>query len=201
MCRYNKNIMSEEAIRHAVEAPTLDIYNDMNFKYAVVSLLMAIDNRLMAMSGQPVKDRTIKVDRHHGGKDDDSHKESTGGSMNKKPWQSVPFTESSPPSMKVILDEFLDTGHTNDDKTNKKKPKKPEDDLTAEERWGEDRILTLHEAQRLKTIIDDALDMQHAWNYRSAMARFAVSDHERLRRIERKIDKLMERDKNEKESH
>lgn len=196
MCRYNKNIMSEEAIRHAVEAPTLDIYNDMNFKYAVVTLLMAIDNRLMAMSGQPVKDKTIKVDRHHGGKDDDSHKESTGGPMNKEQWQSVPFIESSPQSspqsMKVILDEFLDAWDTDDDKTDKKESKKPEDDLTAEERWGEDRILTLHEAQRLKTIIDDALDMQHAWNYRSAMARFIISDHERLRRIERKIDKLME---------
>lgn len=201
MCGYSKHIMSEEAIRHAVEAPTLDIYNDMDFKYAVVTLLMAIDNRLMAMSGQPVKDRTIKVDRHDCGKDDDSHKESTGDSMNKEKWQSVPFTESSPPSMKVILDEFLDTGHTDDDKTDKKKSKKPEDDLTAEERWGEDRILTLHEAQRLKTIIDDALDMQHAWNYRSAMARFIVSDHERLRRIERKIDRLTERGKNEEESH
>lgn len=201
MCGYNKNIMSEEAIRHAVEFHALDIYNDMDFKYIVVNLLMAIDNRLMAMSGQPVKDKTIKVDRHHGGKDDDSHKESTGGPMNKKPWQNVPFTESSPPSMKVILDEFLDTGDTDDDKTDKKESKKSEDDLTAEERWGEDRILTLHEAQRLKTIIDDALDMQHAWNYRSAMARFIVSGHERLRRIERKIDKLMERDKNEKESH
>lgn len=192
MCGYNKNIMSEEAIRHAVEAPTLDMYNDRDFRYIVVNLLMAIDNRLMAMSGQPVKDRTIKVDRSDNGKDDDSYKESTGGSMNKKPWQSVPFTESSPPSMKVILDEFLDTGHTDDDKTDKKEPKKPEDDLTAEERWAEDRILTLHEAQRLKAIIDGALDTQHAWNYRSAMARFIISDHERLRRIERKIDRLME---------
>ena len=153
---YNKNIMSEEAIRHAVEAPTLDIYNDMNFKYAVVTLLMAIDNRLMAMSGQPVKDRTIKVDRHDCGKDDDSRKESTGDSVNREQWQSVPFTESSPSSMKVILDEFLDTGHTDDDKKNKKEPKKPEDDLTAEERWSEGRILTLHEAQRLKAIIDGA---------------------------------------------
>lgn len=201
MCGYNKNIMSEEAIRHAVEAPTLDIYNDMNFKYAVVNLLMAIDNRLMAMSGQPVKDRTIKVDKSDNGKGSDSHKESTGDSVNKEQWQSVPFTESSSPSMKVILDEFLDTGHTDDDKKNKKEPKKPEDDLTAEERWSEGRILTLHEAQRLKAIIDGALDMQHAWNYRSAMARFIISDHERLRRIERKIDRLMERDKNEEESH
>lgn len=192
MCGYNKNIMSEEAIRHAVEAPTLDIYNDMNFKYAVVNLLMAIDNRLMAMSGQPVKDTTIKVDRTDSRKGNDSHKESTGDSMNKEQWQSVPFTESSPQSMKVILDEFLDTGHMDDDKTDKKESKKPEDDLTAEERWSEGRILTLHEAQRLKAIIDGALDMQHAWNYRSAMARFIVSDHERLRRIERKIDKLME---------
>lgn len=177
--------------------PTLDIYNDMDFKYAVVSLLMAIDNRLMAMSGQPVKDSTIKVDRFGNGKDDDSHKESTGDSENKKPWQSVPFIESSPPSMKVILDEFLDTGNTDDDKTDKKESDKPEDDLTAEERWDENRILTLHEAQRLKVIIDGALDMQHAWNYRSAMARFIISDHERLRRIERKIDRLMERGKNE----
>lgn len=189
---YNKNIMSEEAIRHAVETSTLDIYNDMNFKYAVVNLLMAIDNRLMAMSGQPVKDRTIKVDKSDNGKGSDSHKESTGDSMNKEQWQSVPFTESSSPSMKVILDEFLDTGHTDDDKTDKKESKKPEDDLTAEERWSEGRILTLHEAQRLKAIIDGALDTQHAWNYRSAMARFIVSDHERLRRIEKKIDKLME---------
>lgn len=201
MCGYNKHIMSEEAIRHAVEAPTLDIYNDMDFKYAVVTLLMAIDNRLMAMSGQPVKDSTIKVDRTGSRKNDDSRKESTEDSMNKEQWQSVPFTESSSPSMKVILDEFLDTGHTDDDKKNKKEPKKPEDDLTAEERWSEGRILTLHEAQRLKAIIDGALDMQHAWNYRSAMARFIISDHERLRRIERKIDRLMERDKNEKESH
>lgn len=201
MCGYNKNIMSEEAIRHAVEAPTLDMYNDRDFRYIVVNLLMAIDNRLIAMSGQPVKDRTIKVDRTGSRKDDDSHKESTGDSMNKEQWQSVPFTEYSPQSMKVILDEFLDTGHTDDDKKNKKEPKKPEDDMTAEERWGEDRILTLHEAQRLKTIIDDALDMQHAWNYRSAMARFIISDHERLRRIERKIDRLMERGKNEEESH
>lgn len=201
MCGYNKHIMSEEAIRHAVEAPTLDIYNDMDFKYAVVTLLMAIDNRLMAMSGQPVKDNTIKVDRTGSRKNDDSRKESTGDSMNKEQWQSVPFIESSSPSMKVILDEFLDTGHTDDDKKNKKEPKKPEDDLTAEERWSEGRILTLHEAQRLKAIIDGALDMQHAWNYRSAMARFIISDHERLRRIERKIDKLMERDKNEKENH
>lgn len=201
MCGYNKHIMSEEAIRHAVEAPTLDIYNDMDFKYAVVTLLMAIDNRLMAMSGQPVKDSTIKVDRTDSRKDDDSRKESTGDSVNREQWQSVPFTESSPPSMKVILDEFLDTGHTDDDKKNKKEPKKPEDDLTAEERWSEGRILTLHEAQCLKTIIDGALDMQHAWNYRSAMARFIISDHERLRRIERKIDRLMERDKNEEESH
>lgn len=189
---YNKHILSEEAIRHAVETPTLDIYNDMNFKYAVVNLLMAIDNRLMAMSGQPVKDRTIKVDRSDNGKDDDSHKESTGDSMNKEQWQSVPFTESSPQSMKVILDEFLNSWDTDDDKTDKKESKKPEDDLTAEERWSEGRILTLHEAQRLKAIIDGALDMQHAWNYRSAMARFIISDHERLRRIERKIDKLME---------
>ena len=201
MCGYNKNIMSEEAIRHAVEAPTLDIYNDMDFKYAVVTLLMAIDNRLMAMSGQPVKDSTIKVDRTDSRKDDDSRKESTGDSVNREQWQSVPFTESSPPSMKVILDEFLDTGHTDDDKKNKKEPKKPEDDLTAEERWSEGRILTLYEAQCLKTIIDGALDMQHAWNYRSAMARFIISDHERLRRIERKIDRLMERDKNEEEIH
>lgn len=192
MCGYNKNIMSEEAIRHAVEAPTLDMYNDRDFRFVVVNLLMAIDNRLMAMSGQPVKDRTIKVDKSDNGKDDDSHKESTGGPMNKKPWQSVPFTESSSPSMKVILDEFLDTGHTDDDKKNKKEPKKPEDDLTAEERWSEGRILTLHEAQRLKSIIDGALDTQHTWNYRSAMARFIISDHERLRRIERKIDRLME---------
>lgn len=201
MCGYNKNIMSEEAIRHAVEAPTLDMYNDRDFKYIVVNLLMAIDNRLMAMSGQPVKDNTIKVDRTGSRKNDDSRKESTGDSMNKEQWQSVPFTESSSPSMKVILDEFLNAWDTDDDKKNKKEPKKPEDDLTAEERWSEGRILTLHEAQRLKTIIDDALDMQHAWNYRSAMARFIVSGHERLRRIERKIDKLMERDKNEKESH
>lgn len=201
MCGYNKNIMSEEAIRHAVEAPTLDMYNDRDFKYIVVNLLMAIDNRLMAMSGQPVKDNTIKVDRTGSRKNDDSRKESTGDSMNKEQWQSVPFTESSSPSMKAILDEFLNAWDTDDDKKNKKEPKKPEDDLTAEERWSEGRILTLHEAQRLKTIIDDALDMQHAWNYRSAMARFIVSGHERLRRIERKIDKLMERDKNEKESH
>lgn len=201
MCGYNKNIMSEEFIRHAVETPTLDIYNDMDFRYIVVNLLMAIDNRLMAMSGQPVKDRTIKVDKSDSKKGNDSRKEPTGGPMDKKPWQSVPFTESSPKSMKVIFDEFLDTGHTDDDKKNKKESKKPEDDLTAEEKWSEGRILTLHEAQRLKTIIDDALDMQHAWNYRSAMARFIISDHERLRRIERKIDRLMERDKNEKESH
>lgn len=194
---YNKNIMSEEAIRHAVEAPTLDMYNDRDFRYIVVNLLMAIDNRLMAMSGQPVKDSTIKVDRTGSRKDDDSRKESTGDSVNREQWQSVPFTESSSPSMKVILDEFLDTGHTDDDKKNKKEPKKPEDDLTAEERWSEGRILTLHEAQRLKAIIDGALDMQHAWNYRSAMARFIISDHERLRRIERKIDRLMERGKNE----
>lgn len=192
MCGYNKHIMSEEAIRHAVEAHTLDIYNDMDFKYAVVTLLMAIDNRLMAMSGQPVKDTTIKVDRTDSRKDDDSRKESTGDSVNREQWKSVPFTESSPPSMKVILDEFLDTGHTDDDKKNKKEPKKPEDDMTAEERWSDGRILTLHEAQRLKAIIDGALDMQHAWNYRSAMARFIISDHERLRRIERKIDRLME---------
>lgn len=112
--------------------------------------------------------------------------------MNRKPWQSVPFTESSPQSMKVILDEFLNAWDTDDDKKNKKEPKKPEDDLTAEERWSEGRILTLHEAQRLKAIIDGALDMQHAWNYRSVMARFIISDHERLRRIERKIDRLME---------
>lgn len=192
MCGYNKHIMSEEAIRHAVEAHTLDIYNDMDFKYAVVTLLMAIDNRLMAMSGQPVKDTTIKVDRTDSRKDDDSRKESTGDSVNREQWQSVSFTESSPPSMKVILDEFLDTGHTDDDKKNKKEPKKPEDDMTAEERWSDGRILTLHEAQRLKAIIDGALDMQHAWNYRSAMARFIISDHERLRRIERKVDRLME---------
>lgn len=201
MCGYNKNIMSEEAIRHAVEAPTLDMYNDRDFKYIVVALLMAIDNRLMAMSGQPVKDSTIKVDRTGSRKNDDSRKESTGDSMNKEKWQSVPFTESSSPSMKVILDEFLDTGHTDDDKKNKKEPKKPEDDMTAEERWSDGRILTLHEAQRLKAIIDGALDTQHAWNYRSAMARFIISDHERLRRIERKIDRLIERDKNEEESH
>lgn len=196
MCGYNKDIMSEEAIRHAIESHALDMYNDRDFRFIVVNLLMAIDNRLMAMSGQPVKDRTIKVDRSDNGKDDDSHKESTGDSMNKEQWQSVPFTESSPQSspqsMKVILDEFLNSWDTDDDKTDRKKSKKPEDDLTAEERWSEDRILTLHEAQRLKTIIDGALDMQHAWNYRSAMARFIISDHGRLRRIERKIDKLME---------
>lgn len=133
MCGYNKNIMSEESIRHAVEAPTLDMYNDRDFRFIVVNLLMAIDNRLMAMSGQPVKDRTIKVDRSDNGKDDDSHKESTGDSVNREPWQSVPFTESSPQSMKVILDEFLNAWDTDDDTTDKKESKKPEDDLTTEE--------------------------------------------------------------------